>query len=420
MTPALQTLAVESGLAREFAVVAPDGARAALWKVLVDIGLGDGSDYPLAHVGAYDLGRRRALERGAGEAVERFALAREAPPEVRGTLGMLRAEADTEVWWPRWVCADAFRAVTLGWYRAIRMADSQPVLVPAHAVDDDGGRRHRSAGTAAALFDPSPSGAAAGLDADSAARAALLEVIERDAVLCAWGTGIGVGPFEPAGADPDIARLASEAERVGLRPVFGTISGVAAGVHVICCAIVDRSAHGALVSFGSKAAESVGAAARGALQEALQIHELLDNLRTRVPRPAAFDRPDPALVVDDVARAWWWTTDAAADSMEDWIAAWSCTSRPSKAAAGAPTVERLVAEVTRDGGSPILVDLTARLPRPIRALGWHAVKVVCPGYQQLRLDESLDATWDRTRLTAWGHRHGAPPRALSTLPHPLI
>ena len=420
MTPALQTLAAESGLARDFAVIAPDGARAALWKVLVDVGLGDSEEYPLAYVGAYDLRRRHALERGAGEAVERFALAQCTAPDVRGALGALRAAAEHDLWWPRWVCADAFRTAPLDWYRATRLADARPVLVPAAAIDDDGGRRRRSAGTDPALFDPLPSGAAAGLDAGSAVRAALLEVIERDAVLCAWGTGLGVARIEPAGDDPDLDRLAAEAARIGLQPIFGEISGTVPGVRVICCAIVDRSGDEALTSFGAKASASGAAAARGALQEALQIHELLSNLRARIPRPAAFVQPHPALVVDDVARAWWWTTGAAAVSMEDWIAGWARTARHAAAPDTAPTVESLVAHIVRDGGSPLLVDLTPRLPQPIQALGWHAVKVVCPGYQQLRLDESIDETWDTDRLAAWARRHRRASPDTSTLPHPLI
>lgn len=430
MTPALQTLAVEAGLARGFAVIAPDRAGAGLWKVLVDVGLAGDGDYPLHHVGAYDLRRRAALERGAGEAVERFALAQDAEPDVWEAPAALSG-GPTPAVWPRWVDGDDFRSTPRGWYRGVRLSDSQPVLVPDAAIDDHAGRRRDTA--VERDFDPSPSGAAAGTDGDAAARAALLEIVERDAVLCAWATGVGmtrieaeaaVVPHRTAGdgiGDPVGAGLLAALADVGLRPVFGRLSTAVPGVQVHCCAIIGRSTAGIAVGFGSKASASPASATRGALQEALQIHELLGNLRTHHSRPAVFDvaRPDPSCVVDDVSRAWWWTTETAAASMEDWIASW-CEPAGDGEAGEAAALADIMTHVARDGGEPILVDLGHRLPPAVRALGWHAVKVVCPGYQQLRLDETLAATWDRSRLATWAARHGAVAGEPSSLPHPLI
>lgn len=427
MTPALQTLAPDAGLARSFAVVAPDGRGIALWKVLVDVGLAEVGDYPLAYVGAYDVRRRSALERGAGEAVERFALAQAAEPEVWAAPDAFRGGDHAAAVWPRWLGDDAFLTTPRGWYRGKRLADGQPVLVPAAAVDDHGGERRKPATNRD--FDPSPSGAAAGLSAEAAVQAALLEVVERDAVLCAWATGVGASRLDvgsdPGCADddrdPGVSRLLAEAARVGLRPIFCELPTAVLGVHVRCCAVIDRDADGVLVGFGSKAAVSPAAATRGALQEALQIHELLTNLRARHARPSPFEAavPDPALVADDVARAWWWTTESAAASMESWIGSWAEPAAGS-ASAPAPGLDDVVASITRDGGDPILADLGHRLPRAVRDLGWHVVKVLCPGYQQLRLDETVTETWNRTRLAAWSTRHGGPAGEPSSKPHPLI
>ncbi|MBO9625494.1 MAG: YcaO-like family protein [Microbacterium sp.] len=416
MTPALQTLDPAVGIARSFAILPPERGGE-LWKVLVDIGLGAVDDYPLASVGAYDLTRRGAVERAAGEAVERFALAAHADAVAYGTPERARVDARIEVRTPRAV--DGL-PLDSAWYRATVLSDATEVLVPAEAIDDDGGRRHEALG-GTDPFDPSPSGTAAGLSLERATRAALREIIERDAVLCAWATRIGVRHTAPASGDGDLRRLCDGAERRGLRPWLGLIPTSVPGAQVVCCAIIDRTVDGPLVSFGSKAAASVVSATKGALQEALQIHELLGNLRRRLERPRAFDVPSPALVTDDVARAWWWTTPEAAESMVEWISTWG-TAEPDDRGpeAEGTTSMDLVRGIVDDGGEPLRVDLTSRLGELAQNLGWHVVKVLCPGYQPLRLDETLAATWDLERLAAWSHRYGLDAQLRTDLPHPLI
>jgi ribosomal protein S12 methylthiotransferase accessory factor len=420
MMLALQALEPNAGVARHFALVPPGNTRAPLWRVLVDIGLGDTDDYPLAYVGAYDGSRRGAVDRGIGEAIERFALAQEATPDVTGTLDELGVEAARG--WPRWLDRARYGADDRAWYRGISLDDRAPALVPAPLVDDHGARRQRGKHSTLEHFDPSPSGAASGLDLEWATSSALREIIERDAVLCAWASQSGVMRVDAEPADAHTLRLLEWAEGAGMRPHFGLIASAVPGLHVVCCAVVARSENRDVVSaFGSKASASFSAAARGALQEAMQIHELLENLRATGQRPAPFDVPTADLVVDDVARAWWWTTELAAESMDSWVSTWRNDTVPRRTEALAEPTSRVMADhIISDGGSPILVDLTCRLPEAIRELGWNVVKVLCPGYQQLRLDESIVETWDPIRLASWGRRNGASLSHPHPLPHPLI
>ena len=428
MTPALETLAPETGLAKSFGVIPPPADGVPLWRVLVDIGLGGDvreADYPLAHVGAYDVQRRGALERAAGEAVERYALAQSGSAATRRSLLGMRAES-IDFWWPRWLDQEESEQRTWPWYEGRAGGDGHPVLVPAPAIDYDGGLRHREAAAGAqAAFDASPSGTAAGLDHESATRSALLETIERDAVLCAWAARAGVWRLgDETVSDVATRRLMGDAARLGLRPVFGAIATTVPGIDVVCCVIIDSSGSAPLTAFGSKASSSRDTARRAALQEALQIHELLRNLSTQCDRPPAFAEPSPSLVVDDVARAWWWTTEAGASSMERWIAGWRRDPSPprTEAAAAEPSYASLVAGIAQDGGAPIIVDLTDRLNLAVRELGWRVVKVVCPGYQQLRMDETVSASLDPQRILLWARNrgHSVDPFALCDLPHPLI
>ena len=72
-----------------------------------------------------------------------------------------------------------------------------------------------------------------------------------------------------------------------------------------------------------------------------------------------------------------------------------------------------------------MVELTGRLPEPLRAMGWAAVKVIPVGYQHLRIDERMPHSWNAPRLASAPERTGVPARAVwpraagEHRPHPL-
>lgn len=430
MTNPMETLDPRAELARAFAITPPARGTIPLWKVVVDIGLDGGNSnadvYPLSYVGAYDLTRRGALQRGAGEAVERFAIAQRGQhPEASSARlsdlnSHVRSDRSAEYWWPWWVDQRRWRECELTWYPAIDLESGRTVRVPAHAVDYDGAVSHRHSAGHGDDFDPSPSGAASGATREDAVLAAVLELIERDAVQCAWAGLMNVELISnhqllndlPANAGT--GRLLRAALSTGLRPVLGRVTPAVAGVAVVVCVIVDRGGDRTVGATGSKASPVVADSIRGALQEALQVHELLTNLTNCRYAPTTIE------VTDDVARAWWWTRAENVDELD----AFSSRFRPSTnlraPAAMTTNLRSVVRNLAEDGTRVLVVDLDHRLPAAVSALGWHAVKAICPGYQQLRMDHTNDGTINTVRFDILSARRGQDRPVLRLSPHPLI
>ncbi|MFJ9839117.1 YcaO-like family protein [Kitasatospora sp. NPDC101155] len=449
MTDPLRTLDEATGLARTWTVLPPEAPDGFLWRVLVDIGvLGPGDtgrtveDYPLHLVGAYDVTRRGAFQRGAGEAVERYALMPR-PGTGTGTDTDTGADAGPDRTGLRHARPDAPALrftepgaalahrgaldTELDWYRGTRLADSSAVLVPAPLVDYTGSDAADQAAGRPGLFDPSPSGAASGAGIEQATRAALLEIVERDAVIAAWAAQLALPAVDidevlaAAPADPRwraLRTLLAGVRAAGLEPVFARIPTFSPEVTCVVCVLVDRGAEGQLGAVGAKASGSGARALLASLQEALQIRELLTRMRRLLPVPAEL----PDVVRHDVDRAWFWTGAAAVDALERWTAGferspWAVPERD-------PDTSALVAGMVADGADPVVVPLTQRLPAAVRELGWAAVKVVCPGYQPLRMDERHTFGWHEERIRTAAARTGcratAPGGEVFGLAHPLI
>lgn len=404
----IKTLDPAAGLTRGWHM-RPPVHGSPLWSVAVDIGglavrETGAEDYPIHLVGAYGAGRADTVARAAGEAVERFALF----PGARGPRAITATATALGSGALDFVTADlgdpAAADQPLHWYEGSWLHTGEPVWVPAGLVDYPLGTP---------WFDPSPSGAASGPDRDFAVRGALLELIERDAVGVAWAAGSRLREIDVeaeialAPPTPQRRRLAALYRAVvesGLRPRFASVP-VLPGLHCVLAAVVDGPD---LAACGAKAHEEWDRTLLIALQEAVQVHEMLTVLR-RQWGPVE----PPEVVCDDVDRARLWLTGAAVSELERRL------HGVPPVPPGAPSAPRrsaaeLVAAVRADGGEPLVVDLTSRLPDAHRAMGWRAVKVVVPGYQPLRMDERHRFGWRHDRIEA------ARTESVPYFPHPLI
>lgn len=423
MIDVTRTLGPAGGIARVFGLQPPT-PRDPLWTAGVELRSPgpDDNSLPLSArmVGACGLARNDALVRGAGEAVERFALhpGRAAGP-VRGRRTGLPAPA-VEFHRPEVALGAPHAAdLELHWYPARRLRDGAKVMVPAPLVDWPCDPRE------SAYFDPGPSGAASGLGREMALRAALLEVVERDAVMVAWQRGLrAYRVADPAalaapGGDGERSRRAlgelwQRARREGMTPFLVVLP--TAHPAVWCCVGGLDDADGDLAAIGCKASDRPWEAALGAFQEAWQVRSVLLRARESGVRPVAAEE-----IVDEDDRIAYLASPAGAAAVREWLA--GCDGDAAQVAwtPGVGT-EELVAAVLADGGDPLVVDLAARLPEPLRAMGWHALKVVPVGYQQLRMDERHTWSWNRARLVSAVERTGLAARRTAdddAPPHPL-
>ncbi|WP_233611533.1 YcaO-like family protein [Amycolatopsis sp. WAC 01376] len=398
----IKTLDPANGLTRGWRVAPPQRSEPPLWNVAVDIGglavRGRTIDeYPVHIVGACGVSRKDTISRAAGEAVERFALfpGERGPDAIKATSDAL---GDTALDFEGLGDARA-EGRPLRWYRGRRLGSGESVWVPAGLVDypaED------------PWFDPTPSGAAAGPTREFALRGALLELIERDAVSVAWAADVELEEFdveaEIAAARPTadwrhLTRLYRSVCAQGLQPRLLRVP-VLPGFHCVLGAVID----GGRAAVGAKAHEELGRALLIALQESLQVREALRRIGRRTV---------PEVVRDDMDRAALWQTESAVTELDRRLRGLA-TTEPGATSRPPHSLTDLVAAVVADGGRPVAVDLTARLPPEHRAMGWHAIKVVVAGYQPLRMDERHEFTWQRARIAA------AATKPVRYFPHPLI
>ncbi|WP_416417578.1 YcaO-like family protein [Paenarthrobacter aromaticivorans] len=398
------TLDPSLGLVSSATVYLPNDVG--LWRTVASLanGLPRGEGFATA-VGAFDVRKRASITRGAGEAVERFAL--------------MPAEADVEhLVVPRdqtegqidFVSAGLGRASALAfefpWYRATNLLTGQESYVPAPTVDyTAGGSADRDPWSG--FFDPSPNGAASGPSERFAQVSGIGEVIERDAFLSAWRRRAPLNEFVAEEMPADVRDsqgtlalflLVDSARAAGVDFTLAFIPQDDSPLHVAVCIITGHAGNGQFGAVGLKAAAGPIVALRGALQEGLQIRELF---LSRTPSAAA--SPE---VTDDESRADFWTTEQALAELSSWLRSF----KPARFPAFKPTpeVKDLVKCLARRDIQSHWVSLTHRLPAAIRELGWMAGKAICPGAVPLTMDETKGVLIP----------HG--PAGLSLTPHPLI
>ncbi|MER6559480.1 YcaO-like family protein [Streptomyces sp. NPDC001027] len=372
----------------------------------------DVGDLPLSarFAGASGSSRIDALLRGAGEAVERRALhpsaahpARFGPAAGLAATTLYAHHPDHALSHP-----DAATAA-LSWYEARDLDTDVPVLVPADLVDWPARR--------ADLFDPSPSGAAAGTSHETALAAAMIEVTERDALTVAWGRRLSLPTYVPSPADAGLSAMWRRARAEGLTPVLARIPTAVPGLWCMTGFLIDPEGPGAVAAVGMKASTRPAEAAVKAFQEAWQVRAALRALRGQ----GETGRLAPIVTEHD--RLCHMLTRPAYESVRDWVAGFrEPDPLPAPSPGRALEAEEIRRALTADGAGLLAVDLTPRLPSAVAAMGWHVVKVLAPGYQSLRMDETHLWSWHLPRLASAPERTGCAaglddPREAA--PHPL-
>ncbi|MEU8514459.1 YcaO-like family protein [Kitasatospora sp. NPDC048722] len=432
----IATLDPHNGLAAASALRPPRQPDEPLWQGLVELhpartGAAPHQGGALARevVGAYGGSRGDTLVRAAGEAVERFALYPAGDPATVALAAELAGAALDFTREGAELADPAAARRELRWYQGRSLVDGDRVHVPAGMVDypahpDD-----------AAGFDPSPSGAASGATREQALLSALLEVIERDALITAWHCRLPLPVADPEAvlrqspATPGRQRLQlahRAASAAGLRPVLAWIPTGLPGVHCATAVIVDTDGPGPLAAVGACASGDPCTALGKALQEAMQIRSALRLVNRHDPADAPTAQPRTEL-----ERAQYFASEHGAAAVAAWAAGFvpedgrPVDAGPGAAPGAAPdglTVDGLVRALAEQGVRPVAIDLTHRLPEVLVRMGWHAVKIVPEGLQPLRLDESCAFNWHRGRLASAAARTGLTPLAPEGRrePHPLI
>jgi ribosomal protein S12 methylthiotransferase accessory factor len=401
---AVRTLHPSLGLVTEATVYVPN--EVGLWRTVGRLANGAPGARLASAVGAFDVTKRASLTRGAGEAVERFALV-PVPADSEHLLAP-SGSLDTKIEFvgPGLGCASAL-ACDFPWYRATDLQTGNTTLVPAPVVDYTPGLGQVNPWDG--YFDPSPNGAASGPSEAFAQLSGIAEVVERDAFLAAWRQRTPLEKFD-AESVPVAVRQGPEtrglsllliaARAAGVEPTLAFIPSNDGPLLTAVCIITEDKGPTGFGAVGLKTASDPVIALRGALQEGLQIRELY-LARAESARPAsagpvsagaASTSPVSAVtdapVTDDDSRADFWTTAPAIAELRRWVETFRSSCFP--ASHPAPDVDVLVRHLAGRNIRAHWVNLTHRLPLAIQELGWVAGKAICPGAVPLTMDETKE------------------------------
>ena len=398
MTNVALAIHPDLGLAEGY-LCEPPGEETPLWMLSVSLGSRDPQTFSAGVVGAGGYSRLDAVVRGVGEAVERFALR---PPPDGGPPAVPDDLLDLQPLLHRHGLLEPGRHLRPGLVGE-RLSDGARVAVPAQVVDypvREGG------------VDSTPSGAASGLDLDGARLRAMVELVERDAFERAWQGVTTVRALELQAVEPgpgvrELRRAVQDRGYTVRLGLLETVVGIPAAVALL------RRGDGP-VGVGCSAGSSVAACAVKAVTEGIQVETLLHNWADERPRGPLSARPRTETQrLDRLCQASVWT--------DVWAFGDGFALAPPPELGPAPTNStELAHRLAEHGVEVVSVDLTARLPEPVRDLGWVVVRVLPLGLQALRGDDSLPWTWCLSRMAHAAEDADAALRRLQhAVPHPL-
>jgi ribosomal protein S12 methylthiotransferase accessory factor len=291
-----------------------------------------------------------AFMKALGEALERYSAAVYRTTEFE-------ADPEATVSAEQFVGAEWMDSEVTRWHAAEHLATGESVHVPASlAVFPPPERSIRPAIT---------TGLGLGNGGAGALCSGLYEVIERDAAMLAW-----YSTFEPLGLAVDDEQYRTLTRRAQSEGLETTALLLTQDIDVpIVAACVHREGEWPRFAAGSAANFDPAAAARGALEEAIQNWLEL----RRLGRDDATDQGGAIGTHADLP-------DAAMAFVEPETTIPAAEVGPTELPTGTSELERLVEQVVAAGLDPYAARLT---PRDVEAMGFEAVRVLVPSAQPL-------------------------------------
>ncbi|HEX2302128.1 MAG TPA: YcaO-like family protein [Gaiella sp.] len=299
--------------------------------------------------------------------------------------------------------------------RGLALDDGSPVFLPAELV-----YLRRPDPTLASIAYATSSGLACGPTFTEAVLGALLELVERDAVMLAWKCRLSL-PLLDWSADSGLTDLDRRFfASTGLR--FSVVdASVFLDLPIAISVLHGPPGSGAVLAVGAAAAAEIGEAWLRAISESFGVYRWLrQKLATESGRvPADLDAiesfDDHMLfysVEENAGRAAFLDASPARRPTSEVASLEGSTSRAQ--------IEALVARLARHGVSAYAADVT---PPDVRELGLSVARVIAP--ELCALDVSHRARFlGGTRLTTAAHAAGLVPAPLDVselnpLPHPF-
>ncbi|WP_246279575.1 YcaO-like family protein [Psychromicrobium silvestre] len=274
----------------------------------------------------------------------------------------------------------------LPYTRAFGALDHRPVAVPADLV-------HLNPSSERQWCTITSSGLAAGRNYGMAARAAIFELIERDAFMCAWygrrsGVCLSLPENVPTHFSAELRGICRQLELLGVTITLVRFEGVGGVPVVLSCA---RSASVGL-AVGCSAKADIRAAMTAAFIESVHTHNWAHRMREETPDISAINDLE-----DHIA----FHAQAANRNTNSFLDSGPAVSEADFIADGGYGLAETLEAAERAGWDIWLADVRSR---DVAAQGWHVIRALSPQAATLDVDEP--------HL----RQH---PGALHTTPHPF-
>lgn len=332
------------------------------------------------NTGGSSIDRDAAKIAALGEAIERYCLSLSDPDDFRTSryaeldqpaLDPLAMNAFSERQLERHdLTCDEIHTAEYHWTRARDMTTGEAVLIPGQLI-------YVPFSSPTVVRSPSTTGAATGMDYESACYRALCEIVERECFIIGYLNELSFPRVDLSTvADAGISAFRTELNNRG-KDVHVLDISLDQPFHA-CLAIAVDDDHRPGVSLGLDASVDMTAAIRGALREALQISTW-----------DAFDEPfdgDPKAISTLEERAAFWAPPDRIDDLSFWLETDTTTEvqEPICDRSNALTVAR--SYLSDRGYHWFVADVTTP---DIRRQGFKTVSTVVPAFQPMHLIESF-------------------------------
>jgi thiazole/oxazole-forming peptide maturase SagD family component len=248
-------------------------------------------------------------------------------------------------------------------------------------------------------FQPTSNGLAAGQTVEHACWNAIMELLERDALLSFWFGGRSASRIDHQSKyDPVWRNLHDVSRRYQLEPEYYLLQSAVPGVFNVMCVLRDATGIGPTATIGLKTSHQVGDAMRGALEEAHQLRPWLRELQEQ--GEAA---PPVIRTIED--RAQWWISGEAVPTLDDKLAGLALTQLDDLTKAdGDINLGDLVSALSVQGHLVWLVELCQVVSSHV------SVRAIVPTLQPAYFDETHPAVLSRNDVN----------HAMTVPRHPLL
>lgn len=333
-----------------------------------------------------------ALLSAVGEAIERYAPSLPDPARITWarqgdlegdvldprTFGLYRDDQYTS---PGFPYARYDEAAVHPWVAGSWLAGGAPVWVPAVATFLSLRLQPEQL-----ICQGTSNGLAAGTGFEAAAARAILEVVERDALLTAWLTGAcGRRVLLDEGLDPDLGAVLAGIQALGGAPEVYLLPTAACGTVAVCLALGDGERWPG-VTLGLGADLDPATAIRQAILEQGQTGPHLRRMLRSGTLTAPAGPPDVVTMLDHAAYYFPPERSAAFEALRSGQGVIHFSDLAPAPAAWDPLVA-LRPELGAAGIDVALVDVTSA---DVATIGWHVVRAVAPALQPLTYGFGMD------------------------------